>query len=68
MEGTAGKLLDELTDTVGETVAKGKEWPQTPNALSGRLRRASTFLRKVGINVSFDPRTKRRRMITITET
>ncbi len=29
-------------------------WPATPRALSGRLRRAATFLRKVGVDISFD--------------
>jgi hypothetical protein len=66
--GPASKLLSELSDKAGETVTKSKEWPTTPNALSGRLRRASTFLRKVGINISFGRESGgRRRTVTITE-
>ena len=37
----------------GERVAKSKTWPDSPRALSGRLRRAATFLRKVGIVIDF---------------
>jgi hypothetical protein len=50
-EGTASELLDVLANVVGEAVTKGRDWPKTPKALSGRLRRAATFLRKVGIDV-----------------
>jgi hypothetical protein len=67
--GPASKLLSELANQAGETVTKGKEWPTTPSAFSGRLRRASTFLRKVGINVSFGRESGgRQRTVTITET
>jgi hypothetical protein len=38
---------------VGERVAKSKTWPDGPRALAGRLRRAATFLRKIGIEVGF---------------
>jgi 5S rRNA maturation endonuclease (ribonuclease M5) len=50
-EGTPTKLLDELTDLVGELVSRGKAWPKAANVLSNRLRRASTFLRASGIEV-----------------
>jgi hypothetical protein len=33
-------------------VKKSKTWPDSPRALSGRLRRAATFLRKVGIEIT----------------
>ncbi len=52
--GTASDLLDDLSEEVGETVRRAKNWPTTARALSGRLRRAATFLRKVGIDISFD--------------
>jgi hypothetical protein len=39
---------------VGERVAKSKTWPDSPRALAGRLRRAATFLRKIGIEISFE--------------
>jgi hypothetical protein len=51
--GTAANLLDTLERKVGEGVAKSKFWPGSPRALSGRLRRAATFLRKIGIEVAF---------------
>jgi hypothetical protein len=66
-KGTATKLLEVLTASAGETIAKTKEWPKTPRTVSGRLRRASTFLRKVGIKVSFD-RTGTNRDITMIKT
>ena len=52
--GTASDLLDAISEEVGETVRRAKTWPATPRAVSGRLRRAATFLRKVGIDISFD--------------
>ncbi len=52
--GTATQLLDIVSEQVGETARKTKSWPATANVLSGRLRRAATFLRKVGIDISFD--------------
>ncbi len=51
--GNASDLLGALGDVVGERGAKAKTWPDNPRALSGRLRRAATFLRKVGIEISF---------------
>jgi hypothetical protein len=63
--GTATTLLATLAAEAGETVARAKDWPKTPNALGGRLRRASPFLRKVGIAVSFD-RGDAARTVTVT--
>jgi hypothetical protein len=51
--GTASDLLGALAEVVGERVAKSKTWPDGPRALAGRLRRAATFLRKIGIEVGF---------------
>jgi hypothetical protein len=51
--GTASDLLGALADMAGERVAKSKTWPDSPRALAGRLRRAATFLRKIGIEISF---------------
>jgi hypothetical protein len=51
--GTAPDLLGALGEAVGERVAKSKTWPDNPRALAGRLRRAKTFLRKIGIEISF---------------
>lgn len=52
--GTASDLLGALDEEVGEKVRKSKSWPSSPRALSGRVRRAATFLRKVGIDITFD--------------
>ena len=49
--GTATDLLGALTKVVG--VARSKIWPDSPEALSNRVRRAATFLRKGGIEIVF---------------
>jgi hypothetical protein len=51
--GTASDLLGALAEAAGERVAKSKNWPDSPRALAGRLRRAAPFLRKIGIEISF---------------
>ena len=51
--GTASELLGTLTERAGERVAKSKTWPDSPRALGNRLRRAATFLRKIGIEIDF---------------
>ena len=46
-----------------------RTWPNSPRGLSGRLRRAATFLRKIGIDISFERQGRTRtRMIHITTT
>ena len=56
-----------LGEVVGERGVKSKTWPDSPRALSGRLRRAATFLRKVHIEISFGREGRARtRTITIT--
>jgi hypothetical protein len=52
--GTASELLGALDEVAGERVAKAKTWPDSPRALAGRLRRAATFLRKIGIDIGFE--------------
>jgi hypothetical protein len=65
--GTASDLLGALDAVAGERVAKSKTWPDSPRALAGRLRRAATFLRKIGIEISFEREGRARtRMIHIT--
>jgi hypothetical protein len=67
--GNATDLLGALGEMVGDRVAKSKTWPDSPRALGGRLRRAATFLRKVGINISFEREGRARtRTIVITTT
>ena len=51
--GTASDLLGALAEVVGDRIAKAKTWPASPRALSGRLRRAATFLRKIGIEIDY---------------
>ena len=62
-KGTASSLLVALGEVVDERIAKSKTWPDNPRALSGRLRRAATFLRKVGIEVAFTKEGKARTRI-----
>ena len=67
--GTASDLLGVLAEAAGERVARSKTWPDSPRALAGRLRRAATFLRKVGIKVGFTKEGRARtRIIRITTT
>jgi hypothetical protein len=67
MDGTASDLLGALGQMAGERVAKSKNWPDRPRALAGRLRRAATFLRKIGIEIGFEREGRARtRIIRIT--
>jgi hypothetical protein len=52
-EGTSSELLAKMKGVVDERVAKSDAWPSNGRALSGRLRRAASFLRRVGIDVVF---------------
>ena len=55
--GTASDLLCMATYFAGDDVSKkSADWPRHPGALAGRLRRAQTFLRTVGIEICFLPR------------
>jgi hypothetical protein len=65
--GTASELLGALAEMAGERLAKSKTWPDSPRALAGRLRRAATFLRKIGIEIGFEREGRARtRIIRIT--
>jgi hypothetical protein len=65
--GTASDLLGALAEVAGDRIAKAKTWPDSPRALAGRLRRAATFLRKIGIEIVFDREGRARtRIIHIT--
>jgi hypothetical protein len=53
--GTASDLLRAATDLADDDVSnKSPGWPKNPGALAGRLRRAQTFLRMLGIEISFN--------------
>jgi len=65
--GTATDLLGALDEKVGEKVSRSKNWPSSARALSGRVTRAATFLRKVGIDINRDREGRdRTRIIRIT--
>jgi hypothetical protein len=65
--GAATELMTALAEKAGERTAKTKEWPRNPRALSGRLRRASPLLRKLGIEIDIGERVGKAgtRIITI---
>ena len=69
-EGTASELLKILTERAeGDYSRKSNYWPNTPNHLSNRLRRAAPGLRQIGIEVEHDIRegSQGRRIIRITK-
>jgi hypothetical protein len=51
--GTASELLSALGEEAGEAQRKAKGWPNSAPVLGGQLRRAATFLRNVGIEITF---------------
>lgn len=55
-EGTAAELLAELSAErhSDEATRCRRDWPRTPRALSGRLRRLAPGLRQLGNEISFD--------------
>jgi hypothetical protein len=64
--GTSADLLGALKMEAGEDQVRLKEWPATPRALSGRLRRAQATLRKVGVEITFERKPGGNRVRTIT--
>jgi hypothetical protein len=50
--GKTSELLPVLAELAGERAAKSKDWPVNPRALSSRLTRTATFLRKIGISIT----------------
>jgi hypothetical protein len=52
--GSASDLLRAGADLAGPGLPSGAAaWPKNPRALAGRLRRAQTFLRALGIHIAF---------------
>jgi hypothetical protein len=52
--GSASDLLRADMDVAGHSLSSiSAGWPKSPRALAGRLRRAQTFLRALGIEVAF---------------
>jgi hypothetical protein len=68
--GTAGEMLKHLGEAVEDGVKKSREWPKTPRGLSSRLRRLTTFMREIGIRITFHDQkgTGGRRLLTISRT
>jgi hypothetical protein len=64
--GTASELLDRLRVFANESSTRSRDWPNSPDALSNRLRRAATFLRKVGVDIAFEREGGKQRSRTIT--
>jgi hypothetical protein len=63
-EGTMTELLDELEDHASDKMRNAKTWPGSARSLSNRLRRSSTALRQVGIDIEYC-RDMRRRTVRI---
>jgi hypothetical protein len=51
--GSAADLLRVSLEDTGEIPMTSIGWPKNPRALAGRLRRAQTFLRALGIAITF---------------
>ncbi len=51
--GTYSDLLTALEWSAIGATAKSRNWPTSSQQLAGRLRRAATFLRNLGIEISF---------------
>jgi hypothetical protein len=52
--GSAADLLRAGAHRSSDGISRGSAgWPKNPRALAGRLRRAQTFLRTLGIEVAF---------------
>jgi len=65
-EGTCKQLLQHLESVASDGMKKSPAWPKTPRALSSRLRRIATFMREVGVEIGFHPKSTRgERRLTI---
>ena len=51
--GSASDLLRLCAETDRDNFSNGTSWAKNPRALAGRLRRAQTFLRMLGIEITF---------------
>jgi hypothetical protein len=51
--GTASELLRLCAQSACDDISGGPAWAKNPRALAGRLRRAQTFLRTLGIEITF---------------
>jgi hypothetical protein len=51
--GKPSELYEALKEHVPEITRNSRAWPKAPNWLTNRLKRATTFLRVVGIEIEF---------------
>jgi hypothetical protein len=51
--GSASDLLRLCAESARDDMSRGRAWAKNPRALAGRLRRAQTFLRTLGIEITF---------------
>jgi hypothetical protein len=51
--GSATDLLHLCAENAQADISSGPSWAKNPRALAGRLRRAQTFLRTLGIEITF---------------
>jgi hypothetical protein len=65
-EGTATELLGILEGQIDDQTRRRKDWPKSASALSGRLTRITPPMRKAGVTIDNQDRTKKQRNITIT--
>lgn len=64
-EGTATDLLHDLNAHADERTRKAQGWPSNGRSASNALRRVAPNLRRAGVDVTFQPRKNRKRLITI---
>lgn len=65
-EGTCKQLMQYLESVATDATKKSPAWPKTPRALSSRIRRIATFMREVGVEILFHPKSTRgERRVTI---
>jgi hypothetical protein len=66
-EGTATELLALLANRVDEKVTKQPEWPRSPQALSGIVKRLAPNLRALGFEIDHyrEPHARRRRLLRL---
>ena len=66
--GSCRELLAKLALYVDDSSKRSKSWPQSPAALSNRLRRLASFLRECEIHIVFERRgTGGRRTVSISK-
>ena len=51
--GSAADLLRLCAESARDDISRGTAWARNPRALASRLRRAQTFLRTLGIEITF---------------